>query len=169
MSEHPIYHIDPKAARNRDPEYNIDHTVMVKRLALLGLKDAEIASTFGISLNRLMVWTVEHPELGSALAMGREIADAHVAESVYKRATGYEAPVTKVFKMRRDGCDEIVEHSYMEHIPPDTAAAKFWLTSRRPDLWKDQQHQAVSGSLEVTGVGLSGLLAAAKLTKTDAS
>lgn len=158
------FHID---ARKQDPTYCIDHTIMAKRLALLGLKDAEIAATFGISLNRLMNWQFEHPEFASALAMGREIADALVAESIYKRATGYEYEATKFFKIGALDNQEIVPRTYMEHVPPDTNAGKFWLTSRRPDLWKDQSHSNLSGSVEVTGAGLSGLLAAARAAKKD--
>jgi hypothetical protein len=141
---------------------------MAKRLALLGLKDAEIAKVFSISLNCLMSWQGEHLELASALTMGRDLADSHVAESLYKRAIGYEAPVTKVFKMKtKAGDEELTPYQYMEHVPPDPNAAKFWLTARRPDLWREQSHQAVSGSLEITGAGLSGLLAAAKAEKQD--
>ena len=39
--------------------------------------------------------------------------------------------------MTRDG--KIVEHKYVEHYPPDTAAICFWLKNRRPDQWRDAQ------------------------------
>ena len=162
------FHID--AATARDVIYSIDHCAMAKRLALLGLKDAEIATVFGVNLNRLMNWRGEHPEFASALAMGRELADAQVAEGLYKRATGYEAPAVKFFKFGspKDGNEEVVSQAYMEHIPPDPTAGKFWLTARRPDLWREQSHQAVSGTLEITGAGLSGLLATARQQKDNA-
>ena len=37
----------------------------------------------------------------------------------------------------RDG--KITEHRYIEHYPPDTTAALFWLKNRRPDRWRDVQ------------------------------
>jgi hypothetical protein len=164
--ERKVYTIDPRAARS-DVDYSIDHTVMAKRLALLGLKDTEIAGIFGVSLNRFMGWQGDHPELSSALMMGRDMADAHVAEGMYKRAAGYEAPAVKFFKMKTADGEEIVSQNYMEHIPPDPNAGKFWLTARRPDLWKEQSHQAVSGNIEISGSGLSGLLAMAKAHQSD--
>ena len=39
--------------------------------------------------------------------------------------------------MTRDG--KIIEHKYIEHYPPDTTAALFWLKNRRPDRWRDVQ------------------------------
>ena len=44
---------------------------------------------------------------------------------------------SKLF-MTRDG--EIVEHHYIEHYPPDTTAAIFFLKNRAPDRWRDAQH-----------------------------
>jgi hypothetical protein len=162
------FHIDAATARE-GVSYSVDHAVLGKRLALLGLKDTEIATVFGISINRLMTWRVGHPEFASALAMGRELADAAVAEGMYKRAVGYEAPAVKFFKFGspKDGDEEVIQQPYMEHIPPDPNAGKFWLTARRPDLWREQSHQAVSGTLEITGAGLSGLLASARNQRKD--
>ncbi len=39
--------------------------------------------------------------------------------------------------MTRDS--KIVEHKYIEHYPPDTTAALFWLKNRRPEQWRDLQ------------------------------
>ena len=63
------------------------------------------------------------------------MASGKVAASLYKRATGYERESVKLFQHQ----GQIVEGKYIEHHPPDTAAASFWLTNRAPDLWKDRR------------------------------
>jgi ribosomal protein S9 len=164
MSDHEFFQIphNPRDATRKDPTYSVDHCLMAKRMALLGLKDAELAKVFGISLNRFFEWQMDHPELASAVATGRDIADSRVAEALYKRATGYQQAAVKVLKIKTTDGEEVVDHSYVEEVPPDPAAAKFWLTARRPDLWRDQTHSNLSGSVEVTGSGISGLLQAAR-------
>ncbi len=33
-----------------------------------------------------------------------------------------------------------------EHVPPETAACRFWLMNRKPDQWRDKQEIKMDGS-----------------------
>ena len=39
-----------------------------------------------------------------------------------------------------NGRSEVVQVPFIEHYPPDTTAAIFWLKNRRPDRWRDTQN-----------------------------
>jgi hypothetical protein len=63
---------------------------------------------------------------------------------LFRRATGYSHPETKVF------CGEWGERQVKvtKHYPPDTAACFIWLKNRRPEKWRDVQkleHSGVNG------------------------
>jgi hypothetical protein len=107
---------------------------MARRLALLGLTDAQIADVFGIGVITLSRWKQNHPEFRRAIARGGAMADARVAESLYRRGIGYEHLATKIFMP--PGAEEPVYAPYVEHYPPDTNAALAWLSRRQPALWK---------------------------------
>ncbi|MCO6427132.1 hypothetical protein [Nitrosomonas communis] len=65
---------------------------------------------------------------------GKLEADSKVAESLYKRATGYSHPDTHVSNYQ----GEITLTEITKHYPPDTAAAFIWLKNRQPSKWKDK-------------------------------
>ncbi|PHJ87897.1 hypothetical protein, partial [Nostoc linckia] len=81
-------------------------------------------------------WKLEYPDFREALSLGKEAADAKVAESLFKRATGYSFDSEKVFFV--DGEAHRVE--IIEHVPPDTKAAMWWLQNRNPQEWRDVRH-----------------------------
>lgn len=59
-----------------------------------------------------------------------------VAESLFKRATGYKARkvVTASFQGEITDTKEVDEE-----VVPDTTAIIFWLKNRRPDLWRSNR------------------------------
>ena len=72
---------------------------------------------------------------------GKQLADEEIEKSLYLRAKGYAHKETKVFN--NDGT--IITKDIVKHYPPDTNAAKFWLSNRKPDKWKDRtsvEHEA---------------------------
>jgi hypothetical protein len=79
-----------------------------------------------------------------ALDEGRLNANGRVASALFKKATGYEVKAEKLFQFR----GEVVRGEYVEHIPPDTSAASFWLRNRAPELWKERCEVDVGGSIE---------------------
>jgi hypothetical protein len=108
---------------------------MVRRLALLGLNDVEMADAINIDVHTFSDWKARHREFRQALARGGVQADAKVAQSHYRRATGYRAPAVKI--MQYEGQPIVVP--YEQYYPPDVGAQKNWLANRRPDQWRERK------------------------------
>lgn len=108
---------------------------------LLGATDVQLADYFGVSEKTINKWKKDHPEFKKALKAGKTLADAKVAESLYKRANGYSHDEEKVFCYE----GEIITHQTIKHYPPDTGAAMAWLKNRQRDSWRDRQDVALSG------------------------
>jgi hypothetical protein len=97
-------------------------------------------------------WKLEYPDFCESLKRGKEEADAIVAQKLFHRATGYDCKATK-FATHEGRITDSEE--YIEHYPPDTTAAIFWLKNRQSKKWRDKIEQ------EITGPGGGPLLVAA--------
>lgn len=120
----------------RPSEYDPKHVSMALALAKLGATDLEIAQAFEKSVRTINRWKLEHPEFAEALQMGKDIIDQSVEQSLYKRAVGYTFDSEKIVVI--EGEAQRVE--IIEHVPPDTKAAMWWLQNRRPGVWRDVRH-----------------------------
>jgi hypothetical protein len=107
-------------------------------MALLGATDAEMAEVMGVDVDTLNAWKVEHPAFSEALTRGKLPADAEIAHSLYRRGLGYSHGAEKIF--HHEG--KITRARYIEHYPPDTGAAKLWLTNRRGHQWREKVEHA---------------------------
>ena len=93
------------------------------KLALLGSTDAEMADSLGIALSTFYVWKKQFAEFADAIKAGKEMANADVAESLYKKA-----------------------------MAGDVTACIFWLKNRRPKEWRDTaQGNGVAFNLVLAG------------------
>jgi hypothetical protein len=54
---------------------------------------------------------------------------------LYQKAIGYSYDAVKIFLPY--GSATPIYAPYVEHVPPDTTAAIFWLKNRDPDRWRD--------------------------------
>ena len=72
--------------------WNKKYPGMCYELALLGHKDHEIARVLGVTTKLFHNWQDRYPELAIALQDGRDLADAKVAQSLYRRALGCSHP-----------------------------------------------------------------------------
>ncbi len=124
-----------KSAGGRPSSYKKEYAEQAKNLCLLGATDEFMANFFGVAVSTLNNWKLNHPEFLESLKAGKEFADAHVAQSLYKRATGYVTKETKIASFEGRITDTL---DVDKHYPPDTTAAIFWLKNRRPDLWRDK-------------------------------
>ena len=52
---------------------------------------------------------------------------------------GYSHPAVKIFMPA--GAEEPVIVDYIEHYPPDTAAAVWWTKNRRPEKWRERRDE----------------------------
>ncbi len=119
----------------------------LKRLAMVGLTDQQIAALYGIPQPSFSKLKNQHQEIAAALAEGRHTATANVAHSLYSRAMGYSHEAVKIL-MTRDG--EVVKVPYIEHYPPDSTACIFYLKNRAPEQWRDrQEHDLTDSAKEV--------------------
>jgi len=75
----------------RPTVYRPEICEIVRRLALLGLNDVQMADAINIDVHTFSDWKARHREFRQALARGRVQADAKVADRLYFRAT---APAT---------------------------------------------------------------------------
>lgn len=131
-----------------DPEY---HDKLAYKLAILGLIDKEIAAVFEITPQTLYNWKKQESTFFEAIKKGKEIANANVAEALYKRAIGYSHIETKLFQHTdKDGKHHVIEHDVIKHYPPDATAAIIFLKNRQPDKWKDRKEHEISGSIDTT-------------------
>ncbi len=132
----------------RPSRYRAEYAEQAYRLCLLGATDAQLGGFFDVSEQTVNAWKKAHPVFLESLKRGKEHADARVAESLYRRAIGYEHPAVKIVADAKTGSEHSVP--YVERYPPDTTAAIFWLKNRRPDEWREKHEVEHSG--EVGGV-----------------
>ena len=131
-----------KSKGGRPSAYKAEYAEQVEKLTRLGMVDREIADFFGVSEVTINAWKKYHPEFLKSLKEGKFHADAEVADSLFKRATGYSHKDTKF--ATHEG--KITDHKeYTKHYAPDTVACIFWLKNRRPDLWRDKVTQELTG------------------------
>lgn len=108
--------------RGRPPKYRPEFAKQVTNYCLLGATNAELASAFGVDERTINRWLVTKPEFCQAVKEGREVADANVANSLYRKA-----------------------------LNGDTAAAFIWLKNRRPDLWRDKKEVEATQDVRHSG------------------
>jgi hypothetical protein len=119
----------------RPTKYQPEYAEQALKLCRLGATDKELADFFLVDEKTINNWKDAHPEFFQSLKEGKAMADAEVADKLFKRATGYEHKAVKI-SASPDGREHVTE--YMERYPPDTTAAIFWLKNRRPDAWRDK-------------------------------
>ncbi len=120
--------------QGRPSKYRDEFPEQARKLCLLGATDADMARFFDVSVATLNNWKHEHPAFLDALKAGKELADANVSESLYRRATGYSHPDVHVSNFQ----GAITITPIVKHYPPDPTSMIFWLKNRRPDLWRDK-------------------------------
>ena len=106
------------------------------RLCLLGATDKEMADFFGVSEKTFNSWKKAQPELLQSIKRGKDDADARVAQSLFRRATGYEREEEeiKVISLGGNNGSTIDRVPVIKHYPPETAACAFWLKNRHSEF-----------------------------------
>ena len=129
----------PAKKRGRPTKFNEVMYEQVENLCLLGATNEELARFFKVAGSTIDLWIKKNTDFSGAVKRGREVADAKVAASLYRRAIGYSHPEDDIrsVAMGANQGSEIVITPTIKHYPPDTAAAFIWLKNRRPDKWRD--------------------------------
>jgi hypothetical protein len=115
----------------RPTSFRAEYCKHAHNYCLLGATKAQLAEFFGVTSRTIDNWLATIPEFRDEVQRGRNIADAKVADSLYRRAVGYEHEVEGVFG--RPGQMQVVR--YKKCYPPQTEACVHWLRNRRPQNW----------------------------------
>jgi hypothetical protein len=121
--------------KGRPTDYKPAYNPQAEKLCKLGATDKELANFFEVNEATINRWKKDHPSFCESIKKGKTIADAEVADKLFKRATGYSHRAVKIFNDQGSA----LEVPYTEHYPPDTVAAIFWLKNRQKDKWRDKQ------------------------------
>lgn len=139
----------PVPGPGRKSLYREEYADQAFKLCLLGATDEELADFFVVDVRTIYRWKDEHPAFCQATIDGKVKADAEVAHSLYRAATGHEVTAEKVVKVKDDAGERFEAVRYKQFVPSDPAAAYKWLCNRRRQDWRDRhevQHD-VSGDL----------------------
>ena len=128
------------AKQGRPTEYKKEYDEQAEKLCKLGAIDVELADFFNVSEQTINTWKKKHPTFLESIKRGKEIADMEVANSLYKKATGYTTDDVKIFQY--EGMP--VKVPYIKEYQPDTTSIIFWLKNRRPDKWRDKTEHDVN-------------------------
>jgi hypothetical protein len=122
----------------RPTDYRLDYAEIARNACMLGATNDTLAERFDVCVRTIGSWIATIPEFSTAVKQGRHVADETVVASLFRRATGMERTVTRVF------CHEgqPVTASYTEALPPDVRACIFWLRNRRPEQWNEGRRPA---------------------------
>lgn len=126
--------------RGRPSKYRAEFAKQAKKLCELGATDYDLAEFFGVDTTTIWRWRSEHKAFCDALTVGKGEPDDRVERSLYQRAVGYSFNSTKFHAVN----GEVTQTPCVEHVPPDPAAAKMWLTNRRGDEWRSKQELSIS-------------------------
>lgn len=127
----------------RPPKYRAEFAEQARKLCLLGATDDDMAGFFGVHVATINRWKKDHKGFCDALKEGKHLADATVADRLFKRATGYEHEAVKIVADAKTGAEHVVQ--YVERYPPDTTACIFWLKNRQPEKWRDKVQNEHTG------------------------
>lgn len=128
-----------------------------QELCEAGATCGDLCRAFNVkSRQTIYNWAAKHPEFLKALTSGKEIADDLAEFSLFRRVTGYDYDEVEVTTEQTTvtsvggecGIQELPAvlkrtKKTKKRVHADVDAAKFWLTNRRPDDWRNRRE--VSG------------------------
>lgn len=136
---------EPGPGRTSDYDPAMNDTA--RKLALLGLTDEELATFFGVHVSTYYRWQADNSGFREAVNEGKVIADANVADSFYKRATGEHVEIEKIRVNKVTGEAEVIK--VKTYIPGEAPAALNWLKNRQPTKWRDKQEIDLTANVKV--------------------
>lgn len=147
-----------------------DGLLLLEAWARDGLSNEQIAKNIGVNPDTLYTWKNRFSEIAEALSRGKEPVDIEVENALHRLALGYTVKLQKTFKVKRVYFDEagrrcekeeLVTGYDEEHVPANVIAQKFWLSNRKPDVWRDKREvEAGAQSLEAAKELLGGVASA---------
>lgn len=118
----------------RPTKLNEEITTEIMECARLGMTDKEICAITKVPESTLNLWKTNNASFYGALKRNKYLADRNVEDSLYMNALGHTKTVVE--EAQYEG--EAIPLRKERYIPPNTAAAIFWLKNRQPDRWRDK-------------------------------
>lgn len=132
--------------KGRPSSYKEEYNEQAYDMCMLGYTDEALGKYFGVSEVTINSWKNKHPNFLKALKEGKELADAKVAKSLFKRAIGYSYKEIRFEKVVKDSnSDEDIELELykkvvtIKEVAPDVIAQKVWLFNRQKERWSSDQ------------------------------
>ena len=119
---------NPKGAGRKRIKFTDEELKEVSRMAGLGISEAKIAESFGVSLSTIARRKRDSKKFDTALKRGKTKAIDEVASALFDSATG------------RAGKD------------PNVTAQVFFLKNRDHENWKDRVHETVEHQISLNKV-----------------
>ena len=133
-----------ESGQGQPTKYRPEYDKLACNYCLLGANDKELADYFDVTEATINNWKIDYPSFFESIKDGKERADANVAKSLYKRATGYTQKTQKAMQYQ----GELIIADVIEEVAPDTTAAIYWTKNRRPKYWRDKQDIAITAEVE---------------------
>lgn len=122
-----------RSRTNKPVKWCLERVREVYELCLMGATDEDVARVMGVDINTINLWKRTHPEFMESMRRGKDLADARMAASLYKRGTGFwiDEEDIKIYK------GEIIRTPVRKYYPPDSWAAYKWMTVRQRTKWSE--------------------------------
>jgi len=127
----------------RPPSMSKKALEQLRLCCVAGLTDEGMAAVLRVSVKTFQNWKKKSPGFRNLLKRAKLLADQKVVVALHERAVGYSHPSEKIFYDKDNS--EIIRAPTVQHYPPDTQAARLWLTNRQPGVWRDRQDIQHSG------------------------
>ncbi len=92
----------------RPSKFREEYAEQAFNYCLLGATDADLGRFFDVDETTINRWKKVHPEFCQSLKDGKEGADARVAQSLYRRALGWEHEAVKIVADAKTGAEHSV-------------------------------------------------------------
>jgi transposase-like protein len=138
---------DIQAQGGAPTKYKASFAKQAYKLCLLGATMSELADFFNVSESTIYQWVKDYRRFSEALKGGKMKADAEVANSLYRRSTGYKFKETTFEKIgtKEETKDEktitvdLFKTKVVEkELAPDVGAITMWLKNRQRAIWRDR-------------------------------
>ena len=145
----------------RTTEYTDAERQLIAAMQRAGYSWQKIAEAFGYkSKTTMMVHAKKDPKLKELVRKGIEGSIADVANSLYKKAMGYdyheETYQLKVDPITGEESMKLIK-SVKKHVPADTFAMNSFLNNRAKELWKPRRDDTENKAPDVIVVSIGGV------------
>lgn len=125
---------------------------LIEAWARDGIQQKEMAKKLGVPYSSFCEYIKVHPQLKSALKIGREEKDVCLENSAFKSALGYKTKQIKkeaVWNPKDQAFEMRVSEEVTKEMPANPAMLKFLMINRMPEKYKDKQVTEHEGEIGI--------------------